>query len=425
MRNIMNIYLKQPVIKFVGILFLSSLIVACGNSTSEQQNSTMGEHGEAKEVEVIKGPHGGRMLTSDDFTLELSIFETGVPPEFRAWASKDGQTLKPTDFDLNINLTRLGGKIDKIKFKPHGDAMRGDSVIYEPHSFIVTINALHKGKKHSWQYDNFEGRTKIETSVAKALEIETNIAGTVVLQQTINVFGKITPNIERVRHVSARFVGVIKSVSSSIGDVVRKGQILASVESNESLKLYSIKAPIDGVITQRNANTGEQTNAQPLFVIADTSTVWVDLSIFPVDRERVQIGAPVSFVLTNSNQVTEAKISNINVIAEANQSVIARMVVDNKNGKFLPGSYVKAKIKVGEHAVPLAVKRSGLQGFRDFTVVYAQIGEEYEVRMLELGRQDDTWIEVLGGLQPGTRYVSENSYIIKADIEKSGASHDH
>ncbi len=70
-------------------------------------------------------------------------------------------------------------------------------------------------------------------------------------------------------------------------------------------------------------------------------------------------------------------------------------------------------------------ERSGLQSFRDFTVVYAQVGNEYEVRMLELGRQAGEWAEVLGGLEPGTRYVTENSYVIKADIEKSGASHDH
>ncbi len=66
-----------------------------------------------------------------------------------------------------------------------------------------------------------------------------------------------------------------------------------------------------------------------------------------------------------------------------------------------------------------------MQAFRDFTVVYARIGDEYEVRMLELGRQDATWAEVLGGLDAGTSYVTENSYVIKADIEKSGASHDH
>ena len=77
------------------------------------------------------------------------------------------------------------------------------------------------------------------------------------------------------------------------------------------------------------------------------------------------------------------------------------------------------------YLVPLAVKRIGLQSFRDFTVVYAKVGEQYEVRMLELGRKAGEWVEVLGGLDAGTEYVTENSFIIKADIEKSGASHDH
>ena len=75
--------------------------------------------------------------------------------------------------------------------------------------------------------------------------------------------------------------------------------------------------------------------------------------------------------------------------------------------------------------MPLAVKRVGLQAFRDFTVVYAKVGEQYEVRMLELGREAGEWVEVLGGIDAGTEYVTNNSYIIKADIEKSGASHDH
>jgi len=58
-------------------------------------------------------------------------------------------------------------------------------------------------------------------------------------------------------------------------------------------------------------------------------------------------------------------------------------------------------------------------------VVFARFGDTYEVRMLELGRGNRDWIEVLGGLVPGTEYVTANSYLIKADIEKSGASHDH
>ena len=73
----------------------------------------------------------------------------------------------------------------------------------------------------------------------------------------------------------------------------------------------------------------------------------------------------------------------------------------------------------------LAVEKAGLQRFRDFDVVFEQVGDTYEVRMLELGRADATRVEVLGGLEPGARYVVRNSYLIKADIEKSGASHDH
>jgi cobalt-zinc-cadmium efflux system membrane fusion protein len=102
-----------------------------------------------------------------------------------------------------------------------------------------------------------------------------------------------------------------------------------------------------------------------------------------------------------------------------------RITLDNAQRRWTPGLFVEGAIHVGESAVPLAVKRSGLQGFRDFTVVFVQVGDTYEVRMLELGRQDDTWIEVRDGLKPGARYVAQNSYLIKADIEKSGASHDH
>ncbi len=74
---------------------------------------------------------------------------------------------------------------------------------------------------------------------------------------------------------------------------------------------------------------------------------------------------------------------------------------------------------------PLAVRTRALQPFRDFTVVYAKVGDTYEVRMLDLGRRTEEWTEVLGGIEPGTTYVVDGAFLIRADIEKSGASHDH
>jgi cobalt-zinc-cadmium efflux system membrane fusion protein len=106
-------------------------------------------------------------------------------------------------------------------------------------------------------------------------------------------------------------------------------------------------------------------------------------------------------------------------------SVVARARIPNPHDAWRPGMAVVGEVVVAQREVPLAVKVSGLQRFRDFTVVFAQVGETYEVRMLELGDRDDTSAEVLGGLKPGTAYVSEQSFLIRADIEKSGASHDH
>jgi cobalt-zinc-cadmium efflux system membrane fusion protein len=125
------------------------------------------------------------------------------------------------------------------------------------------------------------------------------------------------------------------------------------------------------------------------------------------------------------NVSREGEITHINTVAEPNQSVLVRVVLNNADGAFVPGTFVKGELQIAEHLVSLAVKRQALQSFQGFTVVFAQIEDEYEMRMLELGRQDDQWIEVLGGIEPGTRYVTTNSYLVKADIEKAGAVHEH
>jgi cobalt-zinc-cadmium efflux system membrane fusion protein len=218
---------------------------------------------------------------------------------------------------------------------------------------------------------------------------------------------------------------VVRGVHAEIGSLVRKGQKLLTVESNESLNSYSIVAPTSGVVTQRDANPGEQTSGRLLLTITDTSSVWADLSIFPGDRAGVRVGSPVSIAPAAGGSPVSGVVSTVEVLAQENQSVVARVVLENPEGQLLPGTFITAELTVGEYSVPLAVKRSGLQAFRDFTVVYAQVGEEYEVRMLELGREAGEYAEVLGGLEPGTRYVTESSYLIKADIEKSGATHDH
>ena len=91
--------------------------------------------------EVEKGANNGRMLRKDDFAIELAIFEEGVPPEFRVWATMNGQPLSPEEVKIKVVLNRLGDVQDQIGFYRQEGYLRGDMAIYEPHSFAVELTA--------------------------------------------------------------------------------------------------------------------------------------------------------------------------------------------------------------------------------------------------------------------------------------------
>jgi membrane fusion protein, heavy metal efflux system len=403
------------------LLILALTLSACG---SPENNSAEGHDGPDAPAPVVKGPHNGRLLADGPFAIELAIFETGVPPEYHAWPTLDGKPVPMDQVDLTVQLTRLN-KSEEFSFAPQADYLRGDHVVREPHSFIVKVNAAYAGKTHEWSYESFEGRTTIASDIAEAAGIKTEVAGGAQLVQTLTLYGRIVPDPAHERQVSARYPGLIRGVNKKLGDRVDAGAALAQIESNESLQTYTVTAPIGGIVTARNANQGEQSGDRALFAIMDPSSVWAELSVFPRDRAKVRPGAAVRVKSADSDVVVQGKVDRVDVLAGANQAVTARVTLKNPNGEFVSGGFVTAEVAVAERTVPLAVKTSGLQPFRDFTVVYEQVGETYEVRMLELGEQHGEWVEVLGGLDPGARYVTESSYVIKADIEKSGASHDH
>lgn len=410
--------------KFVIITVAAALLSACGSERAPSM-PTEGGHA-AQTADFARGPHRGRLLSDGPFAIELAIFESGVPPEFHAWPTLEGKPLPPDQVELAVELTRLGDKIDRFTFTPKDDFLRAGSVVHEPHSFLVKVTAQHAGKAHEWHYESFEGRTRIAPEIAETAGIATESAGPATLVESLTLYGRITPDPARRREVSARFPGVIQAVNKKPGDTVRAGETLATIESNDSLEKYSVTAPIAGVITTRDANPGEQSASRAMFTIIDPAAVTAELSLFPADRARVRPGAKVRLqTAQGGGDPMPGKVARIDMQTSGNQSVIARVALDNPDGGLLVGSFVTAEVEVAQRKVPLAVKTSALQPFRDFTVVFERVADTYEVRMLELGETQGDWVEVLGGLEPGAHYVTANSYLIKADVEKSGASHDH
>ncbi len=409
---------------FISTVSLALLLGACG---PEPQDSTLTEdHHQGDDTlthEEERGPHNGRLLRQGDFTVELAIIE-GQAPQYRAWVKKAQQALPSTEVELRATLTRLGS-VDEVGFTAQGDYLASDITISEPHSFVVELRANYQGESYLWQFESFEGRTEITPDIAQTLNIATEVAGPQTLELSTQVYGRVLADSQRLSHVSARFEGRITDVKASIGEYVSAGSSLATIESNQSLTNYEVTAPISGIILERDAGPGEQTGNRTLFTIMDNSRVWVDLSVFPKDLPNITSGAEVTISTPLSQTQLSGTITRFLPQVDLNQAVTARVHLDNPQGTLLPGAWVEASIKIADIQVPLAVRREALQSFRDFTVVYAKFGKQYEVRMLELGRQSADWVEVLSGLSPGTTYVTQNSYVLKADVEKDGATHDH
>jgi cobalt-zinc-cadmium efflux system membrane fusion protein len=251
-------------------------------------------------------------------------------------------------------------------------------------------------------------------------------AGSAVIRQTLPVYGTIAPDAERVREVGARFPGIIRSVRSKVGDTVRAGETLATVESNESLQTYAVVAPIGGVVTVRQANPGEQTGDKALFTVADLSKVWAELALFPRDRAKVRVGQTVRVASTDAGLHAEGPVVYVAPFgSSSNQTLTARVRLENAERRWAPGLYVNAEVTLGEASVLLAVRNEALQSLEGRPVVFVQGDEGFEPRPVRIGRTDRQWSEVLEGLERGAHYASANSFILKAELGKGEAGRDH
>ncbi|MBW2941463.1 efflux RND transporter periplasmic adaptor subunit [Zhongshania aquimaris] len=268
-----------------------------------------------------------------------------------------------------------------------------------------------------------ESGTQIKEAMAAELGIRTSTVGPQTLQKSVLSFGRLMSSAEQSSHIRARFPGVIRSVAINIGDTVNTGDLLALVESNESLKTYEIKAPINGIIVQRHANAGEMTQDQILFSILSTESLWAELRIFPSQLLHVRHGQAVSIQL--GERQVNTLISQLLPADDGEPYILARAKVDNQNGNWLPGMMVEGEIVIADFMAELAVNKSALQIINGETGIFVKEHEGYLFTPVHLGESDRQYTEIRSGVEAGAEYVFENSYLIKADIEKTESTHEH
>ena len=208
---------KQLAAAIIVLLAGVSIAWAVMRNAKPAAQASGGEgHGQAA-AETVKGPHGGRLLSDGDFATEVTIFESGVPPEFRVYCYDQGEPIDPAPVSLTIELHRFGGRVDKIGFTKREDFLLGDQEIVEPHSFDVKVTAVHGEKTSHWEYDSYEGRTTLSPEAIKSSGIVLETAGPARIRTTIKVNGRVMPNEDHMTHVIPRYPGIVRTVNKRLG----------------------------------------------------------------------------------------------------------------------------------------------------------------------------------------------------------------
>lgn len=269
--------------------------------------------------------------------------------------------------------------------------------------------------------------TTIPAEQARAAGIRVAPAGAATIADVHELQGLLTPVAGHVAQAVARFPGPVRSLDVHVGDRVRAGEVVARVESNKSLSTYAVRAPIAGVVTARHATVGSMAGAgQALLEIADLSVLWVDLHLFGRNADHIQAGATIEVTRLSDGKTTQATVERVLPgLASASQSTVARALIDNRDGQWRPGAAVKARVVVERKAVDVAVPLAALQRMDGDEVVFVRHGDTYAARKVETGERDARHVQIVDGLAAGEQVVVAESYLIKADIGKEGATHEH
>lgn len=488
------------------IVVVGALLVTIILMTGRRGAAAEGE-GEVGALNYARGPHGARLVSDGAVQLEMTIYESGVEPHFRVYPyDADLKPIAPKDVTLEVELHRLGGRVNRIRFRPEADYLLGEGVIEEPHSFDVKVIAQIAGQRHEYAYSQIEGKVELGDDQLKSAGIEIGTVGPRTMVTTVELPGEVTADETRLAHVVPRLPGVVTEVFKTEGDRVEKGELIAVLSSREfadaksafltatrhveftrralereenlwkkrisaerdyleakrafdeagsaarlaaqnlavlgvassdlaglasapaeSMSRYEIRSPLAGEVIERDVTIGESVSAdERIFAIADLSTIWVDVTVYAKDIGMVRAGQSATVRSSDLGSEITGRVSYVGpLVGQETRAAMARIILPNANGRWRPGLFVTVRLVREATTVRLAVPSDAIQTFRDWQVVFVRYGNEFEARPLELGRSDGTWVEVLSGLKAGERFAAVNSFAVKAEIGKLGATHDH
>jgi cobalt-zinc-cadmium efflux system membrane fusion protein len=204
-------------------------------------------------------------------------------------------------------------------------------------------------------------------------------------------------------------------------------EIAALTEAPDEAKqrFYEIRSPISGRVTNRNLLLGQSVGTdKEVFTVADLSTVWVEIAIPPNDLAFARDGQEVR--VQSGSQRAQGKIVALSpVIDPDTRSARAITEIDNAAGTWKLGDFVAVQLIGGSQEANLIVPRDALQTIKGNKAVFVSQGSGFKMKPVTTGREDSANVEILSGLEFGEAVAVKNTFILKAELGKAEAEHQH
>jgi len=291
------------------------------------------------------------------------------------------------------------------------------------HDHAVHEPAADRGRGHD--DDHHDEAVHLDDAQLAEFAIELAVAGPDTIETYVTLPGEVRANADRLAHIVPRFSGIVTEVRVKVGDRVEKGQTLAIVESDESLAPFEVRTLIGGTVIEKHIALGEAVDREgDTFLIADLSTVWVDLTVYQRDLDRIRTGQPARIFVGHEVQPDHGVIGYVTpIVDKTTRTATARVVLPNPEGKWRPGMFVRGRVLVERVAAAVAVPRTALQTLDGRTTVFVETAEGFRPRSIRIGREGETEVEVADGLAAGERYVSRGGFTIKAELGRESLGH--
>ena len=200
----------------------------------------------------------------------------------------------------------------------------------------------------------------------------------------------------------------------------------AAIEDKD-FSIYELRAPLSGIVTQRHITIGEvvglETTDAP-FVVADLSSVWVNLTVYQRDLAQVRAGMPVTIQFSSGIPDAQGIVAFVSpALDETTRTATARVVLENPHADWRPGLFVSGLIETGRETATIVVPHSALTELDGETVVFVQTDGGFESRKVRQGRATPAAVEIIDGLAEGERYAANNVLALKAETNRAALEH--